>query len=140
MRNTSRKWIRKSFRSEADYVCNATGCCERGGWPTLTLSSIFRVPCSSFAWAGVFSCRRVFRHRQLSLSHPLGTQALSAIQAVALLDLQLLSTPAELHDSAFAWMLRIVTGTRAGLAHAFTTPKSGCPAFLAFFVRNRAFS
>jgi hypothetical protein len=26
-----------------------------------------------------------------------------------------------------------------GLAHAFTTPKSGCPALLAFFARGRGF-
>ena len=68
---------------------------------------------ASFAWAGVFSCHRNFRHWQPILSHALGTKTLSAIRAVALLDLQLLSTSAKLRDSAFPWMLRIVAGTRA---------------------------
>jgi len=34
------------------------------------------------------------------------------------LDLQLLSTPVKLRDSAFPWMLRIVTGTRAPVLRA----------------------
>jgi hypothetical protein len=67
-----------------------------GAGPTQTSNLLFRVLCSSFAWAGVFSCHRNFRHCQLSLSHALGTKTLSAIRATALLDLHLLSTPAKL--------------------------------------------
>jgi hypothetical protein len=37
---------------------------------------------------------KLFRHRQLSLSHVLGTKTLSAMRAAAFLDLQLLSRPA----------------------------------------------
>src|SRR5580704_707390 len=66
----------------------------------------------------MFSCHRNSRHRQLSLSHALGTQTLSAIRAAAFLDLQLLSTPAKLWDSALARMFRIVTGTRAPVLRA----------------------
>jgi hypothetical protein len=66
----------------------------------------------------MFSCHRTFRHRQLSLSHALGTKTLSAIRAAAFLDLQLLSTPAKLRYSAFARMFRIVTGTRAPVLQA----------------------
>jgi hypothetical protein len=61
----------------------------------------------------MFSCHGHLPHRQLSSSHALGTQTLSTIRAVALLDLQLLSPSAKLHDSAFPRMLRIFTGTRA---------------------------
>ncbi len=32
------------------------------------------------------------------------------------------------------------SGRRRGLAHAFTLPKSGCPALLAFLARGRGFS
>jgi len=64
------------------------------------------VPRSSFAWAGVFSGHRNFRHWQLSLSHALGTKTLSTIRATAFPDLQLLSTPAKPRDSAVAGMFR----------------------------------
>jgi hypothetical protein len=63
----------------------------------------------------MFSCHRTFRLRQLSLSHALGTQTLSAVWAAAFLDLQLLSTPAELCYSALARLFRIVTETRASV-------------------------
>jgi len=59
----------------------------------------------------MFSCHRNFRHGRLSSSHALGTKTLSAIRATALLDLQLLSTPAKARDSPFVRMLRIVAGT-----------------------------
>ena len=47
----------------------------------LTSKLLFRVPRSSFAWAGKFSCHRIFRPWQLRLSHALGTKALSGIRA-----------------------------------------------------------
>ena len=50
----------------------------------------------------MFSRHRIFRHRQLSLSHALGTQTLSTIRTTAFPDLQLLSTPAKVRDSAVA--------------------------------------
>src|SRR5580658_6981689 len=61
----------------------------------------------------MFSRHRIYRHRQLSLSHALGTQTLSTIRATAFPDLQSLSTPAKPRDSGFARMLRIVPGARA---------------------------
>src|ERR1700722_19856116 len=66
----------------------------------------------------MFSCHRNFRHGRLSSSHALGAKTLSAIRAMALLDLQLLSTPAKARDSPFARMLRIVTGTGAPVLRA----------------------
>jgi hypothetical protein len=66
----------------------------------------------------MFSCHRRFLHWQLSLPHALGTQTLSGIRTAAFLDLQLLSTPAKLCDSAFPWMFRIVTRTRASVLRA----------------------
>ena len=66
----------------------------------------------------MFSCHRNFRHGRLSSSHALGTKTLSANRATALLDLQLLSTPAKARDSPFARMFRIVTGTGAPVLRA----------------------
>jgi hypothetical protein len=66
----------------------------------------------------MFTRHRIFRHRQLSLSHALGTKTLSAIRPASLLDLQLLSTPAELRNYTFARMFRIVTGARASVLWA----------------------
>jgi hypothetical protein len=49
----------------------------------------------------MFTCHRKFRHWQLSWSHALGTQTLSAIRATAFLDFQLLSTPAKLRADSW---------------------------------------
>ena len=66
----------------------------------------------------MFSRHRNFRHAPLGSSHALGTKTLSAIRATALLDLQLLSTPAKARDSPFARMLRIVTGAHPPVLRA----------------------
>jgi hypothetical protein len=58
-----------------------------GGWPNLTSELLFRVPRSSFAWAGMFSCHRNLSLRGLSLLDAMGTQTLSGIGAVVFRDL-----------------------------------------------------
>ena len=58
-----------------------------GGWPNLTSELLFRVPRSSFAWAGMFSCHRNLSLRRLSLPDALGTETLSGIGAVVFPDL-----------------------------------------------------